>query len=393
MTIIQQGFSSPGGSTTRWVLIAFLTAIILVGAWIVRGVLMLMLASIILVVVFTLPVRFFIRLGLSRGLATLLSLLLILLIVAILFSVALPELIAQFDVLLTQLIPEGFQRLLTELQTEEARQQYQNIPIVGDFLLNISGGENAASIAMLLEDLGPQIAQSLGQIGGTVIPVIGGVADVLLSLLVVVFLSLYLLADPEGYMRGAVRMFPVWYRPRVEEIFGRLDLTLRSLMKTTIVSMGFVGVVTWFFLAILGIEQAAALGVLAGILSFIPNFGPMLTLIPAIAVGVIQAPDSLGWIVLIVYGASFLQSQIVSPLLIAGSVNIPPIAILLGQIICGAFLGFLGLMLAVQITAIVLVIVREVYIKDMLGDKSNDVVVVEEKTGILTDDELLPDMV
>ena len=123
-------------------------------------------------------------------------------------------------------------------------------------------------------------------------------------------------------------------------------------------------------MALLGIQQAAALGVLAGLLSFIPNFGTIVALIPSIAVGIVQTPNSWGWVIVVIYGVSFVQSQIVTPLLVSGSIRLPPVLVLLGQIVAGAFFGFLGLMLAVPLTAILMVLVQEIYIKDMLGDRS-----------------------
>jgi predicted PurR-regulated permease PerM len=119
------------------------------------------------------------------------------------------------------------------------------------------------------------------------------------------------------------------------------------------------------------VEQAAALGVLAGLLSFIPNFGTIVALIPSIAVGIVQTPQSIIWIIIIIYGVSFVQTQILLPVLVAGSIRLPPVLVLLGQIIAGAFLGFLGLMLAVPITAILMVLVQEIYVKDVLGDRQS----------------------
>ena len=99
----------------------------------------------------------------------------------------------------------------------------------------------------------------------------------------------------------------------------------------------------------------------------------IVVLIPSIAVGIVQTPNNWGWVIVVIYGVSFLQSQIATPLLVSGSIRLPPVLVLLGQIVAGAFFGFLGLMLAVPLTAILMVLVQEVYIKDMLGDRSSDV--------------------
>lgn len=349
--------NSTYGATTRWVLVAILVVVLLVAAWVIRGILLLALSSVILVVLFTMPIRFLTRRGMRRVPAIILSLLFIAFLVGGLAATALPELFRQFTVLATDFIPQGIQRLVDRYVTDG--ELVQQFPFLAEVDL-----EN------LLNTLSGQIATAIGQVSVTVLPVLGGVADTLLSILIVIFLSIYLLADPQMHQEGVIRLFPMMYRYRVREIFAQLDYTLRGWLRATIISMAFVGVATWLGLSLLGIQQAAALGVLAGLLSFIPNFGPIIALIPSIAVGILQTPDRIGWILVIIYGVSFVQSQIVTPLLVAGSIKLPPVLVLLGQIIAGAFLGFLGIMLAVPITAILSVLVQEVYIKDILGDVS-----------------------
>lgn len=346
------------GNTTRWVLVALAIIIVLVALWLIRGILLLALASIILVVLFTMPTRFFIRRGIRRVPATILSLVLIVLVIGILVSVALPTLLQQAATLATVTIPEGVQELVRRWNSGDLQQQYP-------FLESIN-------LAELFDSLSVQLAGLFGQVGAQVLPVLGGVADTVLSVLIVIFLSLYFLADPQMHQEGVIKLFPLWYRPRVREIIARLDLTLRGWLRATVISMAFVAIATGLGLAALGIQQAAALGVLAGLLSFIPNFGPIIALIPSVAVGIVQAPENLGWILIVIYGVSFIQSQVVGPLLVAGSINLPAVLILLGQIIAGFFFGFLGIMLAVPLTAIVMVLVQEVYIKDVLGDRPSE---------------------
>jgi predicted PurR-regulated permease PerM len=357
--MLQPQSQSAYGSVTRWVLIAVLAVVLLLVAWAMRGILLLVLASLILVVLFSLPVRFLVRLGVSRRLATLLSVIFFIVVAAILSALTLPELIRQSYLLATVIIPQGVQALVERWASGDIQQQF---PI----LQNITSQD----IQNVLDTFGAQFVSSIGQIGSSVLPLVGGVADTFISILVIVFLSLYILADPSGYQEGMIRLFPIWYRGRVREILARLDRTMRGWLKATLFSMMFVGLATWIGLALIGIEQAAALGVLAGILSFIPNFGPIIALIPSVAVGIIQTPESIVWIIVIIYGVSFIQTQILIPLLVAGSIRLPAVLVLLGQILFGALLGFWGLMLAVPITAILMVFVQEVYIRDVLGDKT-----------------------
>ena len=160
----------------------------------------------------------------------------------------------------------------------------------------------------------------------SVLPVLGNVADMLLSLLIVLFMSMYLIADPESHRDGAIRLLPKWYRSRGREILDRCAEALRAWLKATVVSMFFVGMLTWLGLSLVGLQQALVLGVIAGVTSFIPNFGPLIALIPSIAVGLIQAPDQVGWIIVVVYGVSFIQTQIMIPLLVGGEYPSAPCA-------------------------------------------------------------------
>jgi predicted PurR-regulated permease PerM len=149
-----------------------------------------------------------------------------------------------------------------------------------------------------------------------------------------------------------------------------LDLALRGWLESTLLAMVFVGIATWIGLSLLGLAEAAALGVVAGLLAFVPTFGTLVAAVLAAAVGIIQEPQNVGLIVLITYLISLAQSQVISPLLVAGRINLPPALVLLAQIIFGLLFGFLGLLLAVPLAAILMVIVQEVYIRDILGDKS-----------------------
>ncbi len=346
--------SSPYGATTRWVLLAFALVILLAAMWFIRGILLLTLAAIILVILFTTPVRFLVRRGVPRGWATVISVVLVVTVFGLLVAIILPSLTSQFGTLLGDTVPRGIRELITRLEDPQLQEQFA-------FLANLN-------LQDTVNALGSQLANALSQIGASVLPVLGGVANTLLSILIVVFLSMYFLSDPNMHQDGLIQLLPIRYRGRAHEIVREIDITLRGWLRATLASMIFAGVATGVLLALLGLQQAVALGVLAGILSFVPNFGPIIALIPSVAAGIVETPESVLWIVVIIYGVSFIQSQIITPILVADSIKLPPVLILLGQIVAGVFFGFLGIMLAVPMTAILTVLVKEVYIKDILGD-------------------------
>jgi predicted PurR-regulated permease PerM len=320
---------------------------------------MLALAAVMLTVFASMPVRFLVRQGMSRGLAITVSIISFFVVIIALSLLVFPTLIQQFSVLFTDLIPRGFEQLVERWNSGEL---FQQLPFLESTLQGFSIDQN------VINQVIAQIANALGQFGGSVIPLLGDVASAILSLLIILFLCGYLIAEPDRYINGAIRMTPLWYRRRTREILQRLDDTIRAWLRVTGVSMLITGVGTAVGLALLGIQQWAALGVLAGVLSFIPNFGPIAALIPSIAVAIIQAPQYTLLVILVIYGVSLVQSQVFGPILARESMRLAPVLILVGQIVFGVFFGFMGIMLAVPLTAILVVLIEEIYVKDIIGD-------------------------
>lgn len=368
----------------NWIFLAALTGISLVALWQIRTVLLLALAAVLLSVLFTMPIRLFMRYGASRGVAIGLSMLLALVSMIVAVVIVMPTLFQQFNVLFTDVIPRGVERIIEWWNSGVI---YDQFPFLETTLSNFT--TNFAIDTNTLNQAFGQISSALGQLGGSVVPLLGGVASAFLSLLIVIFICLYLIAEPDRYIDGMIKLAPIWYRNRSLEIMVRLDSTIRAWLRVTGASMLFTGVATGIGLALIGIQQWAALAVLTGVLSFIPNFGPIAALIPSVAVAMIQAPEYVLVVVLIIYGVSFIQSQVIGPVLASGNMNLAPVLILVGQIVFGVFFGFLGLMLAVPLTAICVVLVGEIYVKDMLGDRGEDEQVEREQSAGMM--ELLPE--
>jgi len=357
----------------RNIVMGLLIILTLLFVWEIRGTLMLVFAAVILVVFFTMPVRLLmLRFDMKRPLAIVLSVIGFILLLALVMIWVFPPIAEQFAVLVNNRLPSGVEQLPEQI-TSSAEQLIEIFPFL-EGIVNIISGLNFELTDEFLNQAAAQIVDALGRLGGSVLPAVGGLASAIFSVLVIFFLSMYLLATPKIYVDGIITLMPKWYRERTAVILARIDVTLRAWLKVTAISMLIVGIGTSFGLQLLGIDEAAALGLLAGLLSFVPNFGPIVSVVPAAVVAIAQAPiDVPPWsyvagTVVIIYGLSFIQSQVAVPILASDRMNMPAILILLGQIIFGFFFGFLGLMLAVPLTACVTVLVDEIYIKDILGD-------------------------
>lgn len=366
MSIDRQG---PVRINFNWIFVGLIVVILAVAMWQIRSVLLLTFASIMLVIAFTIPVRWLTALDLplgpgsgrhmNRSMAIALTLVGFVVLIVVLSLLVFPTLFAQFETLFEDVLPRGVEQFVAWVNSEEFGAQF---PWFESFRNSITSDN--------INDAASQVLSALGQVGGSVLPLVGGVASAMFSMLIVLFLSLYLLAEPDLYINRIIKYTPVHYRGRMRIILNRMDSTIRAWLGITVVSMVVVALLTGLGLALLGINEWVALGTLAGLASFIPNFGPLIALVPAVAVGLVQSPNSVAGIIIVVYGVSFIQSQLIAPILANEGMQLPPVMILVGQVVFGIFFGFLGIMFAVPITAIFLLLVDEIYVKDILGDIS-----------------------
>ena len=351
----------------RNVVATILIGLGLVFVWEIRGTLMLTFAAVVLVILFTMPVRLLVRrFEINRVLAIVVSVVGFFVVLGVL-GVPILNTIGTQSAVLVERVEQGIGELRQTVTRESLVDTFGWLEGVLDVLFPV--GQVSQPSEDLIGQVVSQVTDTLGRLGGTVLPVVGGVANTILSTLLIFFLSMYLLAEPDLYVNGIIKLTPIWYRERMRSILRRLDSTLRAWLSVTGASMLLVAVLTALGLALLGIREWFALGVLAGLLSFIPNFGPLVALVPSVAVAIVEVPGNVFWVAVVIYGVSFFQSQVVSPVLASERMDMPAIMILLGQIIFGFFFGFLGLMLAVPLSACVAVLVDEMYVKDVLGDK------------------------
>ena len=183
--------------------------------------------------------------------------------------------------------------------------------------------------------------------------------------LLIVFLSIYFAADPELYRRGALALLPARRRLQGAEVMDRIAMVLRKWLVTQLIAMAVIGTVTTIVLLVLRVKAAFALGLLAGLFEFIPTVGPLLSAVPAIGMGFLDSPEKALLVAGAYVGIQFLENHILIPLLMKGGMDLPPALTVITQALLALVFGFLGLMVAVPLLAVVLVTVQVLYVQKL----------------------------
>jgi predicted PurR-regulated permease PerM len=210
-----------------------------------------------------------------------------------------------------------------------------------------------------------------GQMGGVVrylFPFLQSTIAAIAGVLLIIFLAIYIAADPDTYHAGLMHLFPKRSRKRAGESLSAMATVLRKWLVTQLIAMTVIGAVTTVVLLMLNVKAALALGLIAGLLEFIPTVGPILSAVPAVAMGFVDSPQKALYIAVAYIGIQFLENHILIPILMKGGVDIPPALTILAQALATLVFGFLGLMVAVPLMAATMVAVKMLYVEDVVGD-------------------------
>lgn len=208
-----------------------------------------------------------------------------------------------------------------------------------------------------------------GAISGYLVSFLSSTVAVLTGLILILFLSIYIGMEPDLYKRGLMHLFPHRVRGRADEVLTAIGMTLRKWLITQLVAMVVIGVVTTITLTLLGIKAALPLGIIAGLLEFIPMAGPILSGIPAVAMGFLDSPQKALVVTLAYVGIQFFENHFLIPILMKEGVDLPPVLTLVGLAVMGVVFGFLGVLVAVPLLAAIVVAVKLLYVEDVVGDE------------------------
>ena len=204
------------------------------------------------------------------------------------------------------------------------------------------------------------------------------------ALLLVILLGIFFAADPETYRNGFLRLLPVRIRPRVLEVLDEIGYTLRWWMIGQACSMATLGLLVTGGLWSLGVPLAPVLGLLAAVLTFVPYLGPIISAIPGLLIAWSVSPTLLLYALLLYVVVQNLEGSVITPLVQQTAVRVPPVLIITAQMLAGIVWGVLGIVLATPLLAAGMVVMKRLYVEDVLGDSFEKAAVPDDSRGRFT---------
>jgi predicted PurR-regulated permease PerM len=227
-------------------------------------------------------------------------------------------------------------------------------------LLETSWG---APIVDMVRDTGSYLGQFASQVPLFALGVAGVAANIVLGLVGGVMLAM----EPRSYRNGFLLLFPSDLGLRIGRALDATGLALKGWLIAQLASMAVIGVLTSIGLMLAGVPSALGLGLFAGLAQFVPYVGPFISAIPGLLIAGATSFDVFIWAAVVYAGVQQVDDNLITPWIQKHIAGIPMALSLFSIVAFGVLFGPFGIVLATPLTLIALVMVRSLYIRDILG--------------------------
>ena len=192
------------------------------------------------------------------------------------------------------------------------------------------------------------------------------------DLYIVIFLAMFLSIAPFDYVNGAVNLVPRGGKAKAKSLFEDMGFNLTKWIKGAIISGFVVFSLTAIGLLILGVDMWLILAISAGLLNVIPNFGPIIAMIPAVLAALLIGPTHALLVAGVYLTVQIIESNLITPNVQKKLLNIPPALLIFFQVLMGTLTGGWGIILAVPMLVIVITVVKNLYLNKNMGLETSE---------------------
>lgn len=191
--------------------------------------------------------------------------------------------------------------------------------------------------------------------------------------LVVLIATVYMVIRPEPWVEGFVSLFPAGWRQRTREVLQELYQTVQRWFIGQLAAMSFIAVFWAISLWIIGIPFALLVGIISGLVSFVPYVGATISVVLPILLALISEPFTAVYVIIAFVVIQQIEGNLLQPILMSRAVDLHPALVIFAILTMGTLFGIVGVFLAVPLVAAVQVLVRELWVArmDALGTDPN----------------------
>lgn len=245
----------------------------------------------------------------------------------------------QFDQLSVQ-IPSAISKLQQNLLQSPT----------GKFIMERIGGATSQA-ASITQHIGPFFSVTI---------------EGVLGVLIILFCGIFFAFNPALYIDGFLHLFPRNRRDRTRTIIYEVGTNLQHWLLGQIIAMTIIGILTWIGLLIIGVPLAGVLGLIAGILDFIPVVGPWVAGILAGLLAIVEEPVKAIWVAVLFVGLHLFEGHVLIPQVQKYATKLPPVLTILALALFAKVFGFMGLLVATPLLVVLLILVKTMYREDVL---------------------------
>lgn len=208
-----------------------------------------------------------------------------------------------------------------------------------------------------------QRASNNMDLGANIKAITGAAASAVIDLIVVAVIGFFGALNPRGYKDGLFALFPEQYRERAREVAAELVERLRWWLLGQMVPMAALGVACMVSLWLLRVPLAFTLGLVTGLMVFVPYAGTILSGIPCVLMALQRGPRTALYVLILFSLFHVIEGYLLTPLVQKKAVRLPPVLTVLAQFFLWSFAGVLGVAIAAPLTAAGMVLTKELYLK------------------------------
>lgn len=257
--------------------------------------------------------------------------------------------------------------------SEQAVQLWEQLPVALEALRARIAAQSWGP--GLLARLSPEAVvtpSSGGALAGQATSFLASGFGALVDLSIITVIAIFLAADPATYRAGFVLLLAPEDRERAGRVLDEVTETLHGWLLAQLLAMTVIGVLTTIGLWLLGVKLAVVLGVIAALLTFIPNLGPILAAAPAVLLALAESPVLALYVVALYILVQIIEGNVTTPLIQSRSIALPPALIMAAQLMMAGVSGLLGLALATPLVAVALTLTHLLYVQGYLEPGTPD---------------------